>query len=155
MIFLKYRNITDGEVAFVRSKTKDKSGQQKIIHATLTPLMREIMERSGNGANGNDDDFIFRHAKGNESPMAVSALIRKVISSCNAALKILAADLGIPAFSTYAARHSFATVLKKHGTDISFISESLGHSSIAMTEHYLAGYDKEERRKYAEFLING
>lgn len=155
MIFLKYKNITDDEVSFIRSKTKDNTGQHKIIRAALTPLMKEIMERSGNGANGKDEEFIFRHAKGNESPMQVSTLIRNVISSCNATLKILAADLGIPAFSTYAARHSFATVLKKCGTDISFISESLGHSSITMTEHYLAGYDKEERRKYAGILING
>ena len=80
-------------------------------------------------------------------------LVRKVISSCNSAMKILAADLGIPAFSTYAARHSFATVLKKSGTDISFISESLGHTSIAMTENYLAGYDKEERIRFAQNLI--
>ena len=111
------------------------------------------MSRSGNGAEGDAEKFIFRHAKGKEKPLEVSLLVRKVISSCNAALKTLAADLGIPPFSTYAARHSFATVLKKSGTDISFISESLGHTSIAMTENYLAGYDKEERRKYAENLI--
>lgn len=154
MLFLKYRDISDEEISFIRAKTKEKSGQCKVIRATLTPLMREIMERSGNGAYGKDEQFIFRHAKGNESPMEVSMLVRKVIASCNAALKILAADIGIPAFSTYAARHSFATILKKNGTDISFISESLGHSSIAMTEHYLAGYDKEERRKYAGILIN-
>ena len=115
--------------------------------------MKEIMSRSGNGAEGDAEKFIFRHAKGKEKPLEVSLLVRKVISSCNAALKTLATDLGIPPFSTYAARHSFATVLKKSGTDISFISESLGHTSIAMTENYLAGYDKEERRKYAENLI--
>lgn len=153
MLFLRYKNISDGEITFVRSKTAHSGKQTKIIHAPLTPLMSEIMSRSGNGAEGDAEKFIFRHAKGKEKPLEVSLLVRKVISSCNAALKTLAADLGIPPFSTYAARHSFATVLKKSGTDISFISESLGHTSIAMTENYLAGYDKEERRKYAENLI--
>lgn len=153
MIFLKYKNISDGEITFVRSKTAHSGKQTKVIHAPLTPLMSEIMSRSGNGAEGDAEKFIFRHARGNEKPLEVSMLVRKVISSCNAALKVLAADLGMPPFSTYAARHSFATVLKKCGTDISFISESLGHTSIVMTENYLAGYDKEERRRYAENLI--
>lgn len=153
MLFLKYKNISDGEITFMRSKTANSRKQAKIIHAPLTPLMSEIMARSGNGADGAAEKFIFRHAKGGEKPLEVSMLVRKVISSCNAAMKVLAADLGLPYFSTYAARHSFATVLKKSGTDISFISESLGHTSIVMTENYLAGYDKEERRKYAENLI--
>ena len=111
------------------------------------------MARSGNGVKGEPENFIFRFAKGNETPLEVSTMVRKAIASCNGAMKALAADLGIPAFSTYTARHSFATVLMKSGTDISFISESLGHASIAMTETYLAGYDKEERRRYAENLI--
>ena len=115
--------------------------------------MSEIMSRSGNGAEGDAEKLIFRIAKGNEKPLEVSHIVRKAIASCNAAMKILAADLGIPAFSTYAARHSFATILMKSGTDISFISESLGHSSIAMTENYLSGYDKEDRRRYAANLI--
>ena len=153
MIFLKYKDISDDEIIFIRSKTANSHKHAKIIRATISPYMREIMARSGNGTDGNADMFIFRHAKGDEKPLQISLLVRKVISSCNAAMKILAADLGIPAFSTYSARHSFATVLKKCGTDISFISESLGHSSIAMTENYLAGYDKEERRKFAENLI--
>lgn len=153
MLFLKYKNIKDGEIEFIRSKTSYTLGQSRIIKAPLTPLMSEIMARSGNGSEGKDEDFIFRHAKGKEKPLEISTLVRKVISSCNAALKVLAADLGMQPFSTYAARHSFATVLKKSGTDISFISESLGHTSISITETYLAGYDKEERRKYAENLI--
>ncbi len=153
MLFLKYGDISNGEISYVRSKTEHALGRSKIIRAPLTPLMSEIMERSGNGAEGEAGKFIFRHAKGKEKPLEVSLLVRKVIASCNAALKVIAGDLGIPAFSTYSARHSFATVLKKSGADISFISECLGHTSVTMTENYLAGYDREERRKYAENLI--
>ncbi len=153
MLFLKYGNIANGEISYVRSKTEHALGQSKVIHASITPLMREIMARSGNGADGDDGKFIFRHAKGRETPIEISLLVRKAIASCNSALKVIAADIGIPAFSTYSARHSFATVMKKSGVDISFISECLGHTSIAMTENYLAGYDMEERRQYAKNLI--
>lgn len=153
MLFLKYRNMHDGEIWYIRSKTANSLKQSKVIHAAVTPLMREIMARSGNGADGDAEKLIFRIAKGNENPLELSHVVRKAIASCNAAMKTLAADCGIPAFSTYAARHSFATVLMKSGTAISFISESLGHTSIAMTENYLAGYDKEERRRFIENLI--
>lgn len=154
MIFLKYSNICDGEIVFVRSKTAHRQMGTKVIHAPITSLMREIMDRSGNGARGDSENFIFRHAKGNEKPMEVTNLVRNVIAACNAAMKVLADDAGLPHFSTYAARHTFATILKRSGTDISFISESLGHTSITMTENYLAGYDKEERRRHAEKLID-
>jgi len=80
--------------------------------------------------------------------------VRKVIHKCNDALKKLADDIGMRAFSTYAARHSFATMLKRNGVDISFISESLGHTNTTITENYLAGYDKDERMKNAEALLD-
>lgn len=153
MIFLKYRDIVDGELHFVRSKTSRSAGESKVIVAPITPMMEEIMEKRGNGIKGADGQHIFKHATGNESPIEVSMLTRKVIQQCNSAMKRIAHDLNIPHFSTYSARHSFATILQKSGVNISFISESLGHTSIAMTEHYLAGYDKEERLRYSKVLL--
>ena len=37
-------------------------------------------------------------------------------------------ELGIGNITTYTARHSYATVLKRSGVNISYISESLGHT---------------------------
>lgn len=153
MLFLRYMNIYDDEITFVRSKTKGTRQNAVTIRAPLTRQMKDIMQRSGNGETGESEKFIFRHAKGNETPMQVVALVRKAIAQCNAALKIIARDIGIAPFSTYAARHSFATVLKRSGADITFISESLGHSSITTTECYLAGYDKEDRKAFAAKLL--
>ena len=56
--------------------------------------------------------------------------------------------------STYTARHSFASVLKRSGANIAYISESLGHSDLKTTENYLASFEKEERVKNAAFLTN-
>ncbi len=55
---------------------------------------------------------------------------------------------------TYVARHSFATVLKRGGAKNSYISESLGHSNLSVTEHYLAYFEKEERIRNAQLLTN-
>ena len=58
----------------------------------------------------------------------------------------------MPPVTTYSARHSFATVLKRSGTNISYISESLGHSNLAITENYLASFERDERMKNAQLL---
>ena len=60
--------------------------------------------------------------------------------------------LGIGNISTYTARHSFATVLKRAGANIAYISESLGHQGLKTTENYLASFEREERQKNAELL---
>ena len=52
----------------------------------------------------------------------------------------------------HVARHSYATVLKRSGVSISYISESLGHSDLRTTESYLASFEKNERMKNANVL---
>ena len=46
--------------------------------------------------------------------------------------------------TTYVARHSFASVLKKSGVNIALISEALGHSDLATTQIYLDSFDNEQ-----------
>lgn len=40
------------------------------------------------------------------------------------------------------ARHFFASVLKRSGVNIAYISDSLGHSDLKTTENYLASFEK-------------
>ena len=67
-------------------------------------------------------------------------------------MKIIGESLGIGKITTYTARHSFATVLKRSGANIAYISESLGHADLKTTESYLASFEKEERLKNADLL---
>ena len=74
-------------------------------------------------------------------------------------INVLRFILAIPFFTaflniTYMARHSFATVLKRGGAKTSYISESLGHSNLTVTENYLACFEKEERIRNARLLTN-
>lgn len=153
MLFLKYKNIVDGEICFVRSKTKHAYGKGKIIHAVLCPKMEEIIARWGN-ACVSADTYIFRFADGSEDSLEAEMLVRKVICQCNTALKKIAEEIGIPIFTTYAARHSFATVMQKSGAELSFISECLGHSSLSVTKTYLAGSGREERIRNSVLLTD-
>lgn len=71
--------------------------------------------------------------------------IHKILVKANANLKYLANQLGIEAnLTTYVARHSFASVLKKSGTSVAIISEALGHSDLTTTQIYLDSFDNEQ-----------
>lgn len=153
MLYLKYRNISEDEIMFIRSKSKS-LGNTRIIRASITPLMYDIMQRSGNGRTGKADEFIFRHAGKDDSAFVVTNVVRSAIRSCNAAMKVISEELRLPHFTTYSARHSFATVLKRNGVDIQFISESLGHTNMLITEHYLAGFNRDERRRNCLMLTD-
>ena len=152
MLFLRYGNIVDGEICFVRAKTMNTSKQVRTIRAVLTPEMRKIMDRWGNPDDGNPGTLIFKFATGKEDGFATKHLVDTVIQKCNKVLGRIAEAVGLPPVTTYSARHSFATVLKRSGTNISYISESLGHSNLAITENYLASFERDERMKNAQLL---
>jgi len=46
--------------------------------------------------------------------------------------------------TTYVARHSFATILKREGVPTSVISETLGHSSEKITQIYLDSFENKQ-----------
>ncbi|MBK5245602.1 MAG: tyrosine-type recombinase/integrase, partial [Eubacteriaceae bacterium] len=89
-----------------------------------------------------------------ETPFKEKDVIKAVTKLCNKRLKKIGTALGIESLSTYTARHSYATVLKRSGANIAYISESLGHNDLKTTENYLASFEKEERVKNASFLTN-
>ena len=152
MLYLTYGNIIGDEICFVRAKTKNTSKQIRTIHAVLTPEMQKIMDRWGNPNDGNPDTLIFKFATGREDGFATKHLVAMTIQKCNRVLKRISQAVGLPPVTTYAARHSFATVLKRSGTNISYISESLGHSNLMVTENYLASFEQDERVKNARLL---
>ena len=71
--------------------------------------------------------------------------ILDVLSNVNGHLESIGRSLGIELkLTTYVARHSYATVLKRSGVSTSIICESLGHSSERVTQIYLDSFDNEQ-----------
>lgn len=153
LLFLRYSNIIDGEICFVRSKTSRTSKHNREIHAIVTPQMWEIIHKWGN-PKVSPQTYIFKYASEKESAFERIKLVRRIVTKCNRRLKKIAENTGIIQLTTYTARHSFATVLKRGGAKTSYISESLGHSNLAVTENYLACFEKEERIKNAQLLTD-
>ena len=65
-------------------------------------------------------------------------------------MKEILPNLGIDKkATTYVARHTFSTVLKRSGASIEFIQEALGHTDIKTTESYLDSFDRETKWELA------
>lgn len=147
---LKYRDIVNGEICFVRQKTERTTKTRKEIRVVISEPMQRIIDQWGNPCN--DDNFIFPILTGKESALEQKHKTQYLTRTINKRMEEIGKALGIDHISTYTARHSFATVLKRSGANIAYISESLGHQNLKTTENYLASFEKEERIKAADML---
>ena len=147
---LRFRDIVNGEICFVRQKTEHTARTRKEIRVIVTDRMQAIIDRWGKPPA--PDRFIFPVLDGSEDAMRRKLKTQFLTRAINKRMKEVGEQLGIGSISTYTARHSFATVLKRAGANIAYISESLGHSDLKTTENYLASFEREEREKNAEIL---
>lgn len=147
---LRYKDIVGGEIRFVRQKTARTSRTRKEIVVVVTEPMQKIMERWGNPRS--PEAYIFPILSGKESAERKVTLIKNTTRAINQRMEKVGEALGLGSITTYTARHSFATVLKRAGANIAYISESLGHSNLRTTEHYLASFERDEREKNAALL---
>lgn len=147
---LKYSDIENDEIAWYRTKTIHTQKNKKKIRAFITPEMQKIINQWGNEKK--PENFIFPFLKGGEDTVRTKAVVNDITRRINRKMKNIAEKLGISKISTYTARHSFATVLKRSGANISYISESLGHADLKTTENYLDSFETETRKQNSEYL---
>ncbi|EKT3967447.1 site-specific integrase [Flavobacterium psychrophilum] len=152
MIKLRFKDIKDDEICFIRQKTERTTKIKKVIRATLTPELKQIIEKWGNKPQS--ENLIFPYLTGKEDAEKRKKITQDLTKRINNRMKLIGKHLEIGSITTYTARHSFATVLKRSGANIAFISESLGHNDLKTTESYLASFEKEERQKNAGLLTN-
>lgn len=150
LVNLKYRDIVDGEIDYIREKTKRTTKTVRHVRAVITDDMRKIIDRWGNEPR--PDNYIFNLVEHTDD--AKLAMDRKnwFTKNFNNDLKMIGAVIGVYGITSYSARHSYATILKKRGANIAYISESLGHTSLATTQIYLDSFDKDERIRNAKLL---
>lgn len=134
---LKYSNIEGDRIKFVRSKTKNTNKTEvKEILIHILPEIQVIINKYGNTKESNEN-YIFNILKSGLSEKVEMRYIAQFIKTTNKYLKRIAVNINIHDLTTYHARHSFATRLKRAGVSIEYISEQLGHSSLKVTESYL------------------
>jgi integrase/recombinase XerD len=145
---LKYSNIKNGEIRWYRIKTLNRSKHKREIAATLLPEMQKIIDEWGN-----KEGYIFPILSEGLSAKEEMRLVKKMTTVINIRMSNIGKKLGYGNVSTYTARHSYATVSKRAGVNIAYISESLGHSNVEITETYLDSFESDERLKNAKKLI--
>lgn len=143
MAYLTSKNIMDNQLVYYRKKTK------KLISLPLQQEALEILKKYSSSSPYLFPIFSSFH----KTEQQKKNRRHKVISKVNDTLKAIGYELGISTkVTTYVARHSYATVLKRAGVSISIIKESLGHSSEKVTQIYLDSFENSQIDKAMENL---
>ena len=136
---LTMSNIHKGRLLYSRQKTHG------AIDFKLCEQANEIIEKYTSYREQATYLFPILNAKLHKTPMQKKNRVRKVLARINKELKVLSSELEIEdTVTTYVARHSFASVLKKSGVNIGIISQALGHQDIKTTEIYLRKFDDQQ-----------
>ena len=149
---LKWSNISgNGRVEYKMEKT----GQFKSI--SLSPKASKILKQY-KLSTSKPHDYIFPFLD-SSLDLKNDIILFKRISSCtslvNKYLKVIGKYARIDkAISTHIARHSFADIARKRKASIYDISKMLGHSSIKMTEAYLASFDEESQDEALKNILD-
>jgi integrase len=152
MARLKYSNIVDDIITFQRVKTKREKRNPRVITVVITKLMGRIIDRWGNKP-ARPNDYIFPIFSNGLTAKQEYSIGNQAIRMINTYIDRIAKDLEMSQHVTsYTARHSFATVLKRSGASIELISESLGHTNKQTTQNYLADFETDVKRKWAAEL---
>lgn len=150
---LKYKDIQGNDLVFIRQKTKNTSNEIPFIRAYLLPEAWDIINQLGN-ENKDPENFIFPILQPGMTPIEKHNRIKQFIKTINNDLTTIANDIGLDRkITTYFARHSYSTILKRNGTPVEFISEQLGHHDIKTTKSYFNSFEDEQRENFSRGLL--
>ena len=136
---LTHQNIVEDRLIYQRQKTHGN------INLLLSKEASTIIAKYSTYQQEAEYLFPILHCKRHITPMQKSNRVHKICHQVNTELRKFAQELGITAeVTTYVARHSFATILKKSGVNIGIISQALGHQDIKTTQIYLSKFDNEQ-----------
>ncbi len=152
MARLKFANIKGEKITLIRAKTAESVDEETTIDIMITKQIGRIIDLHGNKP-GTSDQYIFPILTKDMTPVDEYRAIQQAVQTINKNMTNICNELKIARATTYTARHSFATVLKRSGASVEFISESLGHRNKQTTQNYLANFEDEEKKKWANMLL--
>ncbi|MEG1660487.1 MAG: site-specific integrase [Bacteroides sp.] len=136
---LTSKNIIEDRLIYQRQKTHGN------INLLLSEQAKQLIDKYSDYQKEAEHLFPILHNKRHITPMQKSNRVHKICHQINQELKTFAKELNIKAeVTTYVARHSFATILKKSGVNIGIISQALGHQDVKTTQIYLSKFDNEQ-----------
>lgn len=138
-------NILENRLIYIRKKT------QKQIKVSLQEQAIKLIQKYSMP----DNPYLFPILSSfHKTEQQKVNRIHKIIAKVNKSLKEIGERLNIPIdLTTYTARHSFATVLKRSGVNTSLICEALGHSSERVTQIYLDSFGNDQMEDAMKNLL--
>lgn len=131
---LKNSSIKNGRVEYKRAKTGG------FLSIALSEKAKAIISKYIDLKHPNN--FLFPIIRRIEDPEMVGKDIYNATRNTNKNMQKIAKELGITDnITTYVARHSWATIAKSKGLDVSLISQGLGHQDLKTTQIYLDTLD--------------
>jgi integrase len=149
MAHLKWSSLKGDRLNYTRKKTKE------YFNIALLDPAKDILKYYKDLYYDGIESYIFPILnEKHKSPATIDNRIHKVLKQTNSDLKIIAEKVGITDnLTTYVARHSYATILKKKGVPTAVISEALGHESEKITKVYLDSFENEILDKASELIL--
>ena len=141
---LTVKNIQDGQLVYRRKKTA------KLIKLPIPQPAQLLIDKYHS-----DSTFLFPiYNTTHITTQQKENRLHKVITKVNTRLKMIGKelDLSIP-ITTYVARHTQATVMKRAGVPTAVISQIMGHSSEKVTQIYLDRFDNEQVNEAMQHLL--
>ncbi len=143
-MLMPWENIVDGSIKFIRHKTRNK--KQMVKYVFITEPLKEILDRQEKDRyrifKFLDEDYTYVELNGRRSTI-------------NKGIKVICDKLGIKKHITsHCARHTFASLMDEHGAPLKAISDSLGHSSVSVTDAYMRKIRKHNNSHYLDKLFN-
>lgn len=132
---LKRADVYDGRIFYRRRKTND------AFSIPVSDALAEILA----AFDGHESPYLFPIlSEEHTTERQQWNRIQKCLKRLNLELKEAADVVGITVpLTSYVARHTFATTLKRKGVDVAVISESMGHESVNTTRAYLKRFGSE------------
>lgn len=153
---LRYKNLMGDKLVFTREKTKrTKRTDQRNIIVYLSKEAKDIIKKWGR-EDKSPNHFVFKIYEDDNTALRNLRLVEQQTKMINKYIRMVAAKLKIKGDVTfYAARHSFATSLKRQGRSAEEIKEFLGHSNIKTTERYLASFGDDHNKAIIKDFVKG
>jgi len=152
MCLLKYENIKGEVLEFERAKTNRTKRKVEPIRVSLAEDAKDIIKKWGS-TRRDGSTYIFPVLTKGITAVRERQLIQQLTKLINDHMKAITEVLGIQTdCTTYAARHSFATILQRSGASTEFISEALGHTNVKTTQNYLAGFEDDSKKETVKAL---
>lgn len=146
--FLKWKDIVDNRLIYTRRKTNEKFNIQ-----LLEPAVKILDFYKSIGQSKNDYVFPLLSTD-HKTPQTIFNRKVKMLREINKNLKAVGKLAGIKSeLTTYVARHSYATILKKSGVSTSLISEALGHDCEKTTQIYLDSFGNSTLDEVSKVIL--